>query len=215
MVHTSSAVCALLRRAPSSLVLTHPSFQPHPPPSSSLIPSSSSPASYAKATMLRATTCLLTFIFALAVLSTSAHLEPRPLGTHALAARRASASFQSKWYQSNYKNGASPPGASAKDAAGQKVIISNAGGGDNKSQRKSCPTVFIGGAAVDGSPAGWKKLPKITGFKLSRSFLKIDGASQVSRLCLPLIGWDLHEWASHRVAPTYCRASGTHLSRKQ
>ena len=71
--------------------------------------------------------------------------------------------------QSDYQNGATPPGARPGDAAGQTVVIDNDGGHDDNSQRAGCPTIFIGGAAVGGSyTTGWTDMPQVLGFDTMR-----------------------------------------------
>ncbi|TKY90090.1 hypothetical protein EX895_000088 [Sporisorium graminicola] len=71
--------------------------------------------------------------------------------------------------QSDYQNGATPPGSRSGDAAGQTVVIDNDGGHDDNSQRAGCPTIFIGGAAVGGSySTGWTDMPQVLGFDTMR-----------------------------------------------
>ncbi|CDS02164.1 uncharacterized protein SPSC_02297 [Sporisorium scitamineum] len=71
--------------------------------------------------------------------------------------------------QSDYQNGATPPGARPSDAGGQTVIIDNDGGHDDNSQRAGCPTIFIGSAEVGGSfTTGWTEMPQVLGFDTMR-----------------------------------------------
>ncbi len=71
--------------------------------------------------------------------------------------------------ESDYQNGATAPGARPGDAAGQTVVIDNNGGHDDNSQRDSCPTIFIGSAAVGGSfSTGWTDMPQVLGFDTMR-----------------------------------------------
>ena len=71
--------------------------------------------------------------------------------------------------ESDYQNGATPPGARPGDAAGQTVVIDNDGGHDDNSQRDGCPTIFIGSAAVGGSfSTGWTEMPQVLGFDTMR-----------------------------------------------
>lgn len=96
---------------------------------------------------------------ALAGSAVAVHSSPR------LHSRQSSGSIM----QSDYQNGATPPGARSGDAAGQTVVIDNDGGHDDNSQRAGCPTIFIGGAAVGGSyTTGWTDMPQVLGFDTMR-----------------------------------------------
>ncbi|KAN0060361.1 hypothetical protein ACQY0O_007690 [Thecaphora frezii] len=77
--------------------------------------------------------------------------------------------------QSDYQNGATPPGARQGDARGQTVIINNNGGHDSNSQRPGCNSIFIGTAAVGGSfTTGWTEMPQVLGFDTKRD-LVVEG----------------------------------------
>lgn len=82
-----------------------------------------------------------------------------------LHARQSSGSIM----ESDYQNGATPPGARPGDAAGQTVVIDNDDGHNGNSQRAGCPTIFIGSAAVGGSfSTGWTDMPQVLGFDTMR-----------------------------------------------
>lgn len=113
---------------------------------------------------------LATLAVAGSALAGDLHAMPRRLH-----ARQSSGSIM----QSDYQNGATPPGARPGDAGGQTVVISSDGGHDDNSQRAGCPTIFIGSADVGGSfTTGWTDMPQVLGFQTMRDLTLDNGVVQ-------------------------------------
>ncbi|KAL1749287.1 hypothetical protein HDZ31DRAFT_79115 [Schizophyllum fasciatum] len=94
--------------------------------------------------------------------------------TAALALPVLAAAIDSKWLQSSYQGGENAPGWQEGDANGQTVFLAGQEDITGTGQLDHCPTIFIGSAAVDGTPdEGWKQLPNLVGFDLQR--LPLEG----------------------------------------
>lgn len=93
------------------------------------------------------------------------HLQPRNVHR-----RDPTGDFNQLYLASNYKNGDAAPGATSSDASGQTIVIGGAGGADDNSQKPSCPSIFIGTAAVGGIfTTGWTSTPELVGFSIDRN----------------------------------------------
>ncbi|KAI4523085.1 hypothetical protein K525DRAFT_197250 [Schizophyllum commune Loenen D] len=82
--------------------------------------------------------------------------------------------IDSQWLQSSYQGGENPPGWQEGDSGNQTVFLAGQEDITGTSQLDHCQTIFIGSAAVDGTPdEGWKQLPNVVGFDLQR--LPLEG----------------------------------------
>lgn len=115
--------------------------------------------------MIRTTSVVIAAAYAGVALAASSHFNFGGATGHLAKRISTSTAFQQLYYQSNYQNGAQPPGYQDGDSPDQTIVINNLNGTDNNSPVSTCPIAYIGGAGVNGSEdGGWASKAQVVGF---------------------------------------------------